>query len=161
MKEFIGGFLSQRAIDAELWCLLLLLVWTSCWTSSRWASDLRCHDHHDISNHWLIDWLFISLLRQSHLMLMWHQCNHWKGPTKCIIIQWHLIPHIPICCVFQEHFLHWTEYKLFPVDCCNKLSTLWIQCYKEVCNLNNYWVAHWMYFLVWYLLTITGFLWVL
>ena len=37
-------FLLHNANKVKLWCFSLMSVWTRCWTNTRMAGDLTCHD---------------------------------------------------------------------------------------------------------------------
>ena len=47
-----GKFPSGRATNAEFWCFLVV-CWTRCWTTGRFASDLGRNDTHVTSLWWI------------------------------------------------------------------------------------------------------------
>ena len=66
-----GGFPSRKANKAELWYVhCFLLAWTSCWTNSWGADDLKSHNYNAlVGRHWRCFGIMILL---SFLLLGCH-----------------------------------------------------------------------------------------
>ena len=91
-----GGFPSQKTSNEELSCFpSLVLAWTSCWTDSRVASNLRCHAAYVTSLYHLNMFMWSGHILQSFCL---YQRN--KMEFSC-----------PVCC-------YWLAATCATFECC-------------------------------------------